>query len=160
MNDKIILNIDIKNDPVCTALKQVAEQVGIGLDPSGISITADILKEKRQKISAVIHDIYMSASVTDACFDFGGLSVDSRHKVLNDKDGIAFNLTDLEVSILTYLYNAKGVAVSKDRFLKDVWKYQKGVTTHTVETHIYRLRQKIPALSEHLVTTDDGYVLK
>lgn len=69
-------------------------------------------------------------------------------------------LTDLEVSILNYLDIQSPDYVTKEDLLKNVWDYQQGVTTHTVETHIYRLRQKIPDLEQYLLTTAQGYVLK
>ena len=71
-------------------------------------------------------------------------------------------LTDREADILVYLAKRRGLAVSRDDLLRDVWRYQDGIDTHTLETHIYRLRQKIedsadqPAL---LVTAEGGYRL-
>jgi DNA-binding response OmpR family regulator len=71
----------------------------------------------------------------------------------------AVSLTDKEVEILAYLIRRRGATVSRDDLLKDVWRYQAGVDTHTLETHIYRLRQKIsgmPALTNALSTDEDG----
>ncbi len=70
-------------------------------------------------------------------------------------------LTEKETAIIKYLYRA-GNAVSRDRLLGEVWGYNAGVTTHTLETHVYRLRQKIerdPAKAEILVTDPGGYRL-
>lgn len=72
------------------------------------------------------------------------------------------SLTDRETEVLCYLARRKASA-SREELLRDVWKYQDGVDTHTVETHIYRLRQKLDAesgLAGHLVTDDAGYRLK
>ncbi|MEC7701142.1 MAG: helix-turn-helix domain-containing protein [Pseudomonadota bacterium] len=72
-------------------------------------------------------------------------------------------LTDTEVHILRYLYVAKGTPVPRQELLDNVWGYHKDVETHTIETHIYRLRQKLeqdPAEPEVLITQADGYVLK
>ena len=52
-------------------------------------------------------------------------------------------LTDKEASILKYLFRAGDRPVARDVLLNEVWGYNAGVTTHTLETHIYRLRQKI-----------------
>jgi DNA-binding response OmpR family regulator len=63
--------------------------------------------------------------------------------------------------ILKFLYRAFPEDVSKQKILGEVWGYQNGVSTHTLETHIYRLRQKIARLSDRqlVVTTDRGYRL-
>ena len=64
-------------------------------------------------------------------------------------------LTEKETSILKFLYRAGDKVVGRDTFLGEVWGYNAGVTTHTLETHVYRLRQKIelnPSNAEILVT--------
>jgi len=71
-------------------------------------------------------------------------------------------LTEKETSILKYLYRAGDRIVGRDALLNEVWGYNAGVTTHTLETHVYRLRQKIerdPARAEILVTEPGGYRL-
>ena len=68
-------------------------------------------------------------------------------------------LTEKETAILKYLYRASE-AVGRDTLLGEVWGYNAGVTTHTLETHVYRLRQKIerdPSNAEILVTENGGY---
>ncbi len=70
-------------------------------------------------------------------------------------------LTDKETAILRYLQRA-GAPVGREELLSEVWGYNSGVTTHTLETHIYRLRQKIeedPAEAALLVTDAGGYRL-
>ncbi len=71
-------------------------------------------------------------------------------------------LTDKETSIVKYLYLAGDRPVSRDTLLGEVWGYNAGVTTHTLETHVYRLRQKIerdPSNARILVTEPNGYRL-
>ncbi|MCY4035566.1 MAG: response regulator transcription factor [Hyphomicrobiales bacterium] len=71
-------------------------------------------------------------------------------------------LTEKETAILKYLYRADGKVISKEELLAEVWGYNKGVTTHTLETHIYRLRQKIEAEPQEegiLLTETGGYRL-
>jgi DNA-binding response OmpR family regulator len=71
-------------------------------------------------------------------------------------------LTDKETAILKFLYRAAGKAVSRQVLLNEVWGYNAAVTTHTLETHVYRLRQKIepdPTVSRLLVTEGGGYRL-
>src|SRR5205085_533229 len=71
-------------------------------------------------------------------------------------------LTEKETAILRFLYRAGQMPVSRETLLQEVWGYNSGVTTHTLETHIYRLRQKIEkdaANPEILVTEAGGYKL-
>jgi len=79
-----------------------------------------------------------------------------------DANSDAVRLTEKEVALLVLLYEAGGRAVSRETMLDDVWQYADGVETHTLETHIYRLRQKIeedPARPKILQTDDFGYFL-
>ena len=71
-------------------------------------------------------------------------------------------LTEMETSILRYLYRAGQRPVSRETLLQEVCGYDSGVTTHTLETHIYRLRQKIEkdaAAPAILITEAGGYKL-
>jgi DNA-binding CsgD family transcriptional regulator len=72
-------------------------------------------------------------------------------------------LTDKEANILALLLRYGKRPIHRQELLAKVWKYQPDTETHTVETHIYRLRQKldaIPSLNGCLMTVDDGYCLK
>ena len=85
----------------------------------------------------------------------------STKHLLNPKGG-KIRLTEKETSILRYLYRADRQPVSRETLLQEVWGYNSGVTTHTLETHIYRLRQKIEqnaATPVILVTESRGYKL-
>ena len=69
-------------------------------------------------------------------------------------------LTEKETAILKYLYRAGEKVVGRETLLNEVWGYNAGVTTHTLETHVYRLRQKIendPSRAELLITEPGGY---
>lgn len=73
-------------------------------------------------------------------------------------------LTEKERDILFFLYAAAGQTVSRRHLLESLWGYAEGTDTHTLETHIYRLRQKIesdPAKPELIVTVEEegGYRL-
>ena len=83
-------------------------------------------------------------------------------KLLLNPKGSKVRLTEKETSILRYLYRAGQRPVSRETLLQEVWGYNSGVTTHTLETHIYRLRQKIErdaAAPAILVTEAGGYKL-
>jgi DNA-binding response OmpR family regulator len=98
----------------------------------------------------------------DAVFTIGQYSFRPASKLLVDPKGSKIRLTEKETSILKYLYRASEKVVTRDILLHEVWGYNAGVTTHTLETHIYRLRQKIekdPSNAELLVTETGGYKL-
>ncbi|MEM8772771.1 MAG: response regulator transcription factor [Pseudomonadota bacterium] len=82
--------------------------------------------------------------------------------VTTDSHNRKIRLTEKETAILRVLYTADGSRVSRDRLLDRVWGYNAGVTVHTLETHIYRLRQKIepdPSDCTIIMTDSDGYKL-
>ncbi|PPD31018.1 MAG: DNA-binding response regulator [Hyphomicrobium sp.] len=98
----------------------------------------------------------------DAVFAIGHYTFKPASKLLLDERGQKIRLTEKETSILKYLYRAGEKVISRDVLLHEVWGYNAGVTTHTLETHIYRLRQKIekdPSSAEILVTETGGYKL-
>jgi DNA-binding response OmpR family regulator len=98
----------------------------------------------------------------DAVFTIGPYSFRPSSKILLNAKGSKVRLTEKETAILRYLYRAGQRPVSREILLQEVWGYNSGVTTHTLETHIYRLRQKVekdatnPAI---LVTEAGGYKL-
>ena len=99
----------------------------------------------------------------DASLDIGGYKFRPAYKQLLDLDkDRTVRLTEKETAILQYLYRAGGATVSRETLLREVWGYRPGVTTHTLETHIYRLRQKIERdlpRTRILVTEPGGYRL-
>lgn len=98
----------------------------------------------------------------DATFVVGPYTFKPSQKLLLDVNGGKVRLTEKEASIIKYLYRTGGKVVSRDTLLEEVWGYNSGVTTHTLETHVYRLRQKIesdPSNASILVTESGGYKL-
>ena len=98
----------------------------------------------------------------DAVFSIGAYTFKPASKMLVDQAGGKIRLTEKETSILKYLYRSGERVVSRETLLHEVWGYNAGVTTHTLETHIYRLRQKIekdPSNAELLITESGGYRL-
>lgn len=99
----------------------------------------------------------------DAVFTIGHYTFKPSVKMLIDDSDQKVRLTEKETSILKYLYRAGDKVIGRDVLLHEVWGYNSGVTTHTLETHIYRLRQKIeidPSNAALLVTEPGGYKLK
>lgn len=98
----------------------------------------------------------------DAVFQIGPYTFKPAMKLLETEDAKKVRLTEKETNILKFLLRAKDGVVARDVLLHEVWGYNAGVTTHTLETHIYRLRQKIepdPANARLLVTESGGYRL-
>jgi len=99
----------------------------------------------------------------DAVFRLGPYEFRPAAKILIDEKQKKIRLTEKETSILKYLYRAGEKPVPRDELLAEVWGYNAGVTTHTLETHVYRLRQKIepdPANAQLLLTEAGGYRLQ
>lgn len=98
----------------------------------------------------------------DAVFTIGHYSFRPGAKLLINERGSKIRLTEKETAILRYLYRTGQKPVAREVLLQEVWGYNSGVTTHTLETHIYRLRQKIekdPSNAVLLVTEAGGYKL-
>lgn len=98
----------------------------------------------------------------DAVFTLGPYTFKPAMKMLITEDEKKIRLTEKETNILKFLYRANDGVVARDVLLHEVWGYNAGVTTHTLETHIYRLRQKIepdPGQARILVTESGGYRL-
>ena len=99
----------------------------------------------------------------DATFEIGPYEFRPSTKTLRTKEGKRIRLTEKETEILKYLYRAGGKAVARETLLSEVWGYNAAVTTHTLETHIYRLRQKVepdPGNARLLMTDAGGYRLQ
>ncbi|HEV2302056.1 MAG TPA: response regulator transcription factor [Stellaceae bacterium] len=99
----------------------------------------------------------------DAILTIGPYTFRPSAKMLVDAEGRKkVRLTEKETAILKYLYRAGDRVIGRERLLDEVWGYNAGVTTHTLETHVYRLRQKIesnPGNARILVTEPGGYRL-
>lgn len=86
----------------------------------------------------------------------------NKREIVDLVSGNVFKLTEKEVGIIKYLYRKAPEFVSKNDLQTNVWQYNEEVTTHTIETHIYRLRQKVEQENgRRLIITDKGgYKLK
>jgi DNA-binding response OmpR family regulator len=118
------------------------------------------LGELLTRVRAYIHQHERS---DDAVFPIGPYRFQPSNKMLvRTSDQWMLRLTDKETAILIYLYRARDKVISREILLDEVWGYNASVTTHTLETHVYRLRQKIepdPANVTILITEPGGYRL-
>ncbi len=98
----------------------------------------------------------------EAVFSLGPYTFRPALKMLVLENGEKIRLTEKETNILKFLIRSKDSIVPRDVLLHEVWGYNASVTTHTLETHVYRLRQKIeldPSNARLLVTESGGYRL-
>lgn len=122
--------------------------------------------EQPKKLGALLRQISQMLAqpvLYTADTALGGYVFRPQKKTLSRDGAEDILLTDREADILVYLLRHRPQPVSRDALLKNVWRYQEGVDTHTLETHIYRLRQKIEAAAETpelLLTVDGGYILQ
>lgn len=115
-------------------------------------------------LDAIRASVNLFANSRDGLLRFNRYELNPGTKtMLNLRNREKIKLTEREVAILQYLYRAQNKIVGKNELLSEVWGYNPEATTHTVETHIYRLRQKV----EHdrkefqiIITEDNGYKLK
>ncbi|KEG21321.1 response regulator transcription factor [Bartonella bacilliformis] len=99
----------------------------------------------------------------DTVFHIGPYNFKPGRKLLIDQQNNHIRLTEKESAILKYLYcTRKNQVISRETLLEQIWGYNEQIVTHTLETHIYRLRKKIekdPANAQILITDQNGYRL-
>jgi DNA-binding response OmpR family regulator len=177
--DAILLDVglpDMDGRELCRLLRRAGVHVPVvmltGADSDtdmvlGLDSGADDYVTKPFRLSVLLArlraHLRQSDHSDDAVFTIGPYTFRPSAKLLLDASGRKkVRLTDKETAILKYLYRAGDTPIGRDTLLGEVWGYNAGVTTHTLETHVYRLRQKIerdPARAEILVTEPGGYRL-
>ena len=177
--DTIVLDVglpDMDGRELCRLLRRAGVQVPIvmltGADSEpdtirGLEAGADDYVTKPFRLSVLLARLRAHLRQSDhsdaAVFMIGPYTFRPGAKLLTDQSGRRkVRLTEKETAILKYLYRAGDRAIGRDTLLDEVWGYNAGVTTHSLETHVYRLRQKIerdPARAEILVTEPGGYRL-
>ncbi len=173
----IILNMappDLDGCQVCRLMRQSGVKCPIimlaqaGVDPRATldaGVDDCIIKPFRLELLLARVRVFLRCRQRDddAIFSIGSYTFQPGDKLLFDKKaGKKIRLTDKEAAILEYLRRIGDQAVGREVLLDKIWGYNAGVTTHTLETHIYRLRQKIerdPSDAMLLITEPGGYRL-
>ena len=177
--DAILLDVglpDMDGRDLCRAMRRAGVTVPIlmltaadseGDTVQGLDAGADDYVTKPFRLNVLLArlraHLRQSEHRDDAVFAIGPYTFQPSAKLMTDANRRKkVRLTEKETAILRYLYHAGDRAIGRATLLGEVWGYNAGVTTHTLETHVYRLRQKIerdPANAEILVTEPGGYRL-
>jgi DNA-binding response OmpR family regulator len=176
--DSIILDINLPDGDgrdFCTRIRQQGHAMPIimltgAADEkdivSGLNAGANDYIAKPFRVNELLARLHAQLRVfdtsEDAVFTIGQYSFRPAAKLLLGQDKKRIRLTAKEVDILKFLYRQANRVVSRQLLLDEVWGYNAGVTTHTLETHVYRLRQKIeqdPTNCRLLITAPGGYRL-
>lgn len=149
-SDKVIILLIESNDLMMQSSEGVIH-LSLPLKPTAfIQKCRDVIKK------ATVPDLNKTIKIQG--FNFNP----SEFLLVSESDGAETMLTEKERNILILLHEAQNKAVSRDAMLGKIWNYTTDLETHTLETHIYRLRQKIekdPSAPKILLTEDKGYRL-
>lgn len=158
----------LRAEAVRTPIIMLTAQVGEDDTIDGLEAGANDYVTKPFKLGVLLARIRahlrQHETSEDAVLTIGPYTFKPASKLLLDteKAGKKVRLTEKETGILKFLYRAQQRLVPRETLLAEVWGYNAGVTTHTLETHVYRLRQKIerdPSAARLLVTEPGGYKL-
>lgn len=129
--------------------QHAARELGLACAPAQAGQPADLTLSE-QDAPYRLHDVLarLSGLATNAKeqIEFSGFFFNPRQRRLGFADA-GCDVTDKEAALLLALYEAKGQPVAKDALLKGIWGIEAALDTHTLETHIYRLRGKIRDIS-------------
>lgn len=103
-------------------------------------------------LSSLLEDTHTAPLFENKVFVFNG----KNRQLLNKETEELIHLTEKENALMTYLAQHAGTKISKETLLSEVWNYHPETETHTVESHIYALRQKITFNADDLIQSDDG----
>jgi len=156
-DDKSIPNILGQNKEIPVVLFSLKKE---------ISDFADIVIKKPLKLSSFLKALKEETLIPKVrrkeCLMFKEYSLyPVKKEIFSSQTQNTTKLTEKEVDIIKYLYQNAPQIASKEELLEKVWEYNTDATTHTVETHIYRLRQKVEkdGSSQLIITENNGYRL-
>ncbi len=144
--------------PAATALPAIPT---LWLDAQTHSIPGGMILKAPVKLAILVQRL-KDLAARPMVHDWNGYRLDMAKRLWQSPNGEVIELTEKEVALLAYLGVNKAEPVTRDDLLRDVWKYAPGADTHTIETHLYRLRQKIEVNPEQpaiVVNTSEGYIL-
>ena len=141
--------------------KDAEDDIALGLEAGANNYLTKPLR--MVELIALIHSqLFQPSTFDDMQFEIGDLVfVPANKLLLKIGNNSEQPLTEKETTILKFLYQAFPSDISKAQILAEVWGFQHSVSTHTLETHIYRLRKKIRQITDKnlVLTTENGYRL-
>ena len=174
--DAILLDVGLPDGDglaFCSRLRQIGVRVPI-LIVSGHATEADIVRgldagandyiakpfRLRELLARLRAQLRNHEHSDDATLQLGVFRFSASARSLTDAAGQRVRLTEKEAAILKFLYRAGSVAVPRETLLAAVWGYNTRVSTHTLETHVYRLRRKLGDVAGEMIATEGrGYRL-
>lgn len=174
IKDCLVQINDIQNDEDIIFIDEKVQSVQeIKDSPTVLFLTeeksidnADLIIKKPFKLepmlSALKNNTLLPKVRRKECLTFNEYSLyPVKKEIISAITGKTTKLTEKEVDIIKYLYQTAPVTASKEDLLKNVWEYSTDATTHTVETHIYRVRQKVEKNGKNqlIITENNGYRL-
>jgi len=150
IHQNLILLIDKKKDKNFLDNKEIKPRSIIDLPlslTSTVKILDSIIRENSNKLSNI---------------DIDGFTLDVMGRKITMKNN-SEKLTEKETSILWHLLNKKDSKIPQKNLLKDIWGYDEGIQTRTLETHIYRIRKKLNNIGANkfkIKNLDNSYILK
>ena len=134
-----------------------AGEEGLHLPPGAAGRVAKPVRVK--ELLASLHTLLASFDASpEAALPVGPYAFHAAGRQLMGPGSARIRLTEKEAAILLHLHRAEGRPVAREDLLGEVWGYARTVTTHTLETHVYRLRRKLAAApgGEALLLTEEG----
>ena len=156
---------NIRQKGVRSPIILVAEERGEDVAIAALDAGANDYVLKPFKINVLVAKIRSNIRQFEqsefAILRFGRFSFKPGDKILlNNSSREEVRLTDKETAIIKLLYLSGGEVVTRATLLEEVWGYNTTLTTHTLETHIYRIRQKVGNASsgqDFIATESEGY---
>ena len=162
--DALLILPDAKEDKIKFSIEKGYRGpiIGLGVKFEGLTEQLALPVKASFLVQRVKSHIRNFQSRSDMYFSVGPFKLYPASRSLISSKGDEQKLTDKEVEILRFLHRARGEIVAREELLTHVWGYHESVTTHTLETHIYRIRQKIETnadIATILLTESGGYRL-
>ena len=156
-----LINFREKNDRFKKYINENPEVLIISPDSKG-NYKNFILYNKVIKIKNLLQQINIFLSKSNyelkSNISIGTYLIDTNSRIIS-KNNLSLKLTEKEIDLLIYLNDSKIECSSVD-LQKNVWNQSGDLETHTVETHIYRLRKKIVDMfndNSFIINTNNGY---